>query len=127
MSGKKRSIYITLLAILVIILLKLFGPEQANVSGFESYRDVTDIRLTNHAKCRMDCRHITLQEIKEIIKDGKLNRSKSGRGSQGDRTYALEGYSHEKQHIRVIVATEKSSLVVITCIDLDKEWSCHCK
>jgi hypothetical protein len=74
----------------------------------------------------MDCRHITKEEIKEILEKGKVNYSKSDLSSKGHSTYALEGYSHENQHIRVVVAPESDGLVVITCIDLDKEWPCNC-
>lgn len=74
----------------------------------------------------MDCRQITMDEIKEILKNGHLNTAKSGIGAKGDNTYALDGYSLEKQHIRVVVAPENNGLVVITCIDLDKEWQCDC-
>lgn len=123
---RKRPFYIILIILLAFILIKVFDGDQKNEAGTQSYRDVTNLVLTKHAKCRMDCRQISLKEIKEIIENGRLNRSKSGRGSQGDRTYALDGYSHENQHIRVVVATEENSLVVITCIDLNVEWPCHC-
>jgi len=36
------------------------------------------------------------------------------------------GYSIEKQHIRVVVAPENDGMIIITCIDLDREWSCDC-
>jgi len=42
------------------------------------------------------------------------------------KTYALEGYSDEHQHLRIVVAPESDGLVVITCIDLDNEWQCNC-
>lgn len=93
----------------------------------EAYRDTSNLLLTHHVKCRMACRQISLVEIKEILADGKLNLSKSSKGSEGDDTYALEGVSSDRQTIRVVVAPEDNGLVVITCIDLDKEWPCNCK
>lgn len=74
----------------------------------------------------MGCRHITEQEIKEIVENGTVNYRKSGIGSKGDSTFALEGFSHENQHIRVVVAPESDGLVIITCIDLEHEWPCNC-
>ena len=75
----------------------------------------------------MGCREVTLDEIKWIIENGKVNYGKSGIGKKGDSTFALEGVSLDKQHLRVVVAPEKDgSLVVITCIDLEKEWPCNC-
>ncbi|MEO8819984.1 MAG: DUF4258 domain-containing protein [Ginsengibacter sp.] len=74
----------------------------------------------------MGCRHITEEEIKEILKDGSVNYAKSDIGSKGDSTFALDGYSHQNQHIRVVVAPESDGLVIITCIDLGREWPCNC-
>lgn len=74
----------------------------------------------------MGCRNVTIEEIKEIIANGRINLQKSGLGSKGDSTFALEGYSSERQHLRVVVAPENNALVVITCIDLNKDWPCNC-
>ena len=98
----------------------------SNSIDVDSLRNTSHLTLTKHAKCRMECRHITLQEIKEILQNGNENFDKSGEGSKGDKTYALEGYSSELQHIRIIVAPENDKVVVITCIDLDKDWPCNC-
>ncbi|HSQ44749.1 MAG TPA: DUF4258 domain-containing protein [Ginsengibacter sp.] len=115
-------------ALLIIKFLAFYKQDHTalNHSNNDSFRNTTHLILTKHAKCRMDCRHITEQEIKEIIREGKVNYAKSGPGSKGDETYALEGYSDERQHLRIVVAPEHDGLVVITCIDLDKEWACNC-
>ena len=124
----KRKYFIVCGLIIIIILgiwleRNNFFKSSANENVF---RDTNHLILTKHAKCRMDCRHITVQEIKEIIHGGNVNYSKSGTGNKGDDTYALEGYSNEHQHLRVVVAPENDGLVVITCIDLDNEWPCNC-
>ena len=114
--------------ITIIIALWLWKQNNSlkSFSNNDSFRNTSHLILTKHAKCRMDCRHITEDEIKEIIHDGKVNEAKSGPGSKGDETYALEGYSNEQQHLRIVVAPESDGLVVITCIDLDNEWQCNC-
>lgn len=128
---KRRNTIVLILVVAVFIIIKLVAfYKQDNVvknpSSDDSFRNTNHLILTNHAKCRMDCRHITEQEIKEIIHDGKVNYSKSGTGTKGDETFALEGYSNERQHLRIVVAPEGDGLVVITCIDLDNEWQCNC-
>ena len=121
--------YFILCGVIIIIILGLwlgrnnFFKPSANENVF---RDTNHLILTKHVKCRMDCRHITAQEIKEIIHGGNVNYSKSSTGNKGDDTYALEGFSNEHQHLRVVVAPENDGLVVITCIDLDNEWPCNC-
>lgn len=121
----KKNIFIFLILIIFIIIILWFKNKNYNSSN-DSFRNTTHLILTKHARCRMDCRHITENEIKEIIHDGNVNYSKSGRSNKGDDTYAIEGYSDEHQHLRVVVAPESDGLVVITCIDLDKEWPCNC-
>ncbi|MEP6951242.1 MAG: DUF4258 domain-containing protein [Ginsengibacter sp.] len=125
---KKKYFIISILAIIIILGIALgkkhnFFKSSVNES---SLRDTNHLILTKHARCRMECRHITTEEIKEIVYRGNVNYSKSGQGNKGDDTYALEGYSNEHQHLRVVVAPENDGLVVITCIDLDSEWPCNC-
>jgi hypothetical protein len=84
------------------------------------------IVLTKHARCRMACRDISEQEIKEIINNGTIDVERSDPEAERGAEYALEGYSHERQHLRVIVSPHDNKLVVISCIDLDKEWKCDC-
>lgn len=113
---------------IAFIVLQLFVIPGClnNTDSSASYRNVSHLILTKHAKCRMDCRNITEDEIKEIIKTGDVNNDKSRMGSKGDQTYALDGYDKEHQHLRIVVAPESDSLVVITCIDLEHDWSCNC-
>ncbi len=125
---KSTLVLITIIVTLIIIKLVFFGKqfESSNSQEVNSFRNTSHLTLTKHAKCRMECRHITMQEIKEILQKGNENTAKSGEGSKGDKTFALEGYSSEHQHIRVVVAPEVDDVVVITCIDLDKDWPCNC-
>jgi len=129
--NKRRNTIVLIVLVAIFIIIKLIAfYKQNNVVGNSSnndlFRNTNHLILTNHAKCRMDCRHITEQEIKEIIHGGKVNYSKNGTGTKGDETFALEGYSNEHQHLRIVVAPESDGLVVITCIDLDNEWQCNC-
>ena len=89
-------------------------------------RGATKFIYTKHARCRMDCRHIDETEVKEILKDGIINYQKSQYENTDNPKYALEGWSHDKQHLRIIFAPTEDALVVVTCIDLETEFECHC-
>lgn len=80
--------------------------------------------LTKHVRCRMQCRDITVKEINDILQEGQINYTKSELDAPRGPRFALEGYSHEHQHLRVIFVPEQNDIVVVTCIDLDKEWPC---
>lgn len=89
-------------------------------------RQAERLIYTRHARCRMGCRHITEVEIREILQNGEINYHKSEPNSRPDPKYALEGYTKEGQHLRVIFAPSDRGLVVITCIELGIEWQCDC-
>ncbi|MEO7209392.1 MAG: DUF4258 domain-containing protein [Chitinophagaceae bacterium] len=88
-------------------------------------RNVHKIIYSKHARCRMECRHIDESEVMEILQNGKLNDSKIEQDDRG-KTYPLEGITHDKQHVRIVFAPKQDELVVVTVIDLDKEWDCNC-
>lgn len=90
-------------------------------------RNPAHINYSKHARCRMDCRHISESEIVDLLKNGKINYRKSDlNGSECTKKYAVEGVSKDQQRIRVIFAPCNGEVTVVTCIDLDKEWECDC-
>lgn len=90
-------------------------------------RDLTPLIFTKHARCRMGCRHIDESEVKEILKNGEINYSKSEPDGKPDPKYAVEGITHDNQQVRIIFAPSKRGMVVITCIDIKEEWQCDCR
>ena len=85
------------------------------------------ITYSRHAKCRMDCRHIDESEVKEILANGEINYNKEETSEKGI-TYPLEGTTHDGQHVRIVFAPKEKEIVVVTAIDLDKDWPCaDCK
>ncbi len=89
-------------------------------------RNAAEFYFTKHARCRMKCRQITQQEIKDILINGTVNYNKSNLQDPRGATYALEGYTKDKQHVRVIFAPKQSHLTVVTVIDIDEEHDCSC-
>ena len=106
---------------------KIPPPPSDNPNRDEGFnRRTTHIFYSKHARCRMDCRHIDELEIKEILEKGDINYSKIENDGRG-KTYPLEGITHDHHHLRVVFAPKDDGLLVVTCIDLDKEWACDCK
>src|SRR5450432_4654070 len=99
------------------------GPSSTNRLPFDPHGELI---YTRHARCRMDCRHITSKEIHEVLESGTINNEKSEPEGHPDPKYAVEGFTEEHQHLRLIIAPEKDKLIVITCIELGVEWECHC-
>ena len=89
-------------------------------------RNTAKLIFSKHAKCRMDCRKIDESEVRELLKNGTINYKKIQNDKRG-KTYPVEGYTHDKQHVRIVFAPKDDGLVVVTVIDLGTEWSCDCK
>ncbi len=98
--------------------------EKDEIAGFN--RKTSNLIFSKHAKCRMDCRKIEESEIREILKNGTINHKKIQSDKRG-MTYPVEGYTHDKQHVRIVFAPKDDGLVVVTVIDLDTDWKCDCK
>ncbi len=85
-----------------------------------------DLVLTNHAKCRMECREISKDEIAEVIKEGKENIKKSNPNDTRCPTIALEDWTKDGQLVRIIVANCGDVAKLVTVIDLKNDYDCHC-
>lgn len=96
----------------------------AKIEKFD--RNTTKLFFTKHAKCRMKCRHITQQEVKDILLNGTVNYNKSNLHDTRGATYAVEGITKDRQRVRIIFAPKKQHLTVVTVIDLEEEYACNC-
>jgi hypothetical protein len=92
-------------------------------------RNPAQINYSKHARCRMDCRKIDENEVKDILKNGTINYKKSDIGNRPDckRKYAVEGITRDKQRVRIIFAPCANEVTVVTVIDIGKEWPCDCE
>jgi hypothetical protein len=97
-----------------------------NRNHLDTFRDAdAQYFFTKHARCRMECRHITQKEVKEIVRKADVNYAKSDLKAAAGPKYALEGYtSKDRQHVRIIVAPKQKHLSIVTVIDLDEDWNC---
>ena len=93
--------------VLISASLQCNQPGQA---GDPINRHETHLVYTRHARCRMDCRHITETEVKEILEKGEIDYRKSEPDAHPDPKYAFEGYTHEGQHLRIIFAPSQRGL-----------------
>ncbi|HVG11685.1 MAG TPA: DUF4258 domain-containing protein [Flavisolibacter sp.] len=130
-------LFIILLAILVVVAKRVFVRDDASTTahnrrvsstgkqrGFA--RNVTNLEYTKHSLCRMDCRKVSREDIKLIMAEGTINYRKSDLQDKPCPTYALEGYTDDEEHLRVVFAQCNTITKVVTCINLDEEFACDC-
>jgi len=92
--------------------------------GFD--RRTALLEYSNHAKCRMKCRKISQSEVEEIMREGEINYNKSDLQNARCPRYAVEGVTHDNQRVRIVYAQCNNSTTVVTVIDLETDYSCHC-
>jgi hypothetical protein len=131
----KTTIIVIVLLIFLVSIVKVFKSQQNPIDKKQTKTTKVDkrlkdfrnneIELTEHAKCRMACRNISMAEIKEVLLEGKINYGKSTKNSKPCSKYALEDYANGK-HLRVVVGDCNHDAVIITVIDLDNQFKCDC-
>ena len=90
-------------------------------------RNPQTLTYSKHALCRMECRFITDAEVRSILANGTINKAKIQRSQKGI-SVPLEGETSDGQKVRIVFAPkEKEEMVVVTVIDVEKEYSCDCK
>ncbi len=82
--------------------------------------------LTRHGRCRMDCRTIDLDEVRAILREGRLNRRKSEPEDRPCPAWAVEGRTDDGQQVRIVYSGCSGETRVITAIDLQNEYACAC-
>jgi hypothetical protein len=86
------------------------------------------LKYTRHARCRMDCRHISEADIKEVLREGHVNEAKSQQNESPCPTYAIEDDRNiDGVRLRIVFAKCEHETKVVTCIDRDHEFECDCK
>jgi hypothetical protein len=64
--------------------------------------------------------------VEDIMQNGKINYNKSDVKNARCPRYAVEGITVDDQKVRIVFAQCNEKTNVVTVIDLDTEWECHC-
>jgi hypothetical protein len=122
----KRSVFVPflLLAVVFFVFLIRRWNEPVRKEAFDRTR--SSLTYSKHALCRMDCRHISKQEVEEIIARGIINFNKSNRRANPCPIFALQGRTSGGEKIRVIVTQCPSETRVITCYNMEEDFYCDC-
>ena len=111
----------------------IFRNKQKAIVNSDSAEDpdmidpgASTVIYSKHARCRMECRHISEKDVREVLNNGTLNTEKVEKTSKGVG-YPLEETIHGR-HLRIVFARIGTDAVeVVTCIDLDTDWPCDCQ
>jgi hypothetical protein len=123
MNKKARPFFFILIMLLALFIIKPFSRKN-DTKYPKLERNSSHLSYSKHAKCRMECRHISQEEVKQILETGTINYKKSNLQSDEGTEYALEGTTSDGQHVRIIFAPKATRTTVVTVIDLEKDWPC---
>ncbi len=121
---KKWFPYLALLAT-ILLLIWIKTHQRGSVASNDNAPSIQNLSFSHHARCRMDCRHISEEEIKNILQHGHINREKTEISNKGT-SYAMEGEGDNKERLRIVYSPHEDKTVIVTVIDLDHEWPCNC-
>jgi hypothetical protein len=121
-----RNFFVVVLLVMLFFLLYRSGYLTREQSSGSLVRNPSQLIYTKHARCRMDCRMISDEEVRKILREGKINFRKSNPDKKPEAQYALEGSTDDGQEVRIVFAVSPGKAVVVTVIDLKKEWPCQC-
>jgi hypothetical protein len=123
---KKRNVFlpIILLALVFIVFLIRRWNEPRRKEAFD--RQPAVLVYSKHARCRMNCRQISEEEVEEIMRKGAINFNKSSKWARPCPVFAMQGRTTSGERIRVIFSQCPGETKVITCYNLDEEFDCYC-
>jgi len=125
---KNQPVMVILGILLLIIALFLTKKRSQPLDNKYFNRNIHNLSYSKHARCRMDCRQVSEAEVLDILQNGTINPQKTRINDKPCPSFALEGYSQQdKQHLRIVFAQCDDLTRVVTCIDLDNDFSCNCK
>ena len=122
-------------AIYLIILIGLLAGTGYFSDVFKKDTAVREIPIelienrlsyTKHARCRMECREISEEDVLETLDNGIWNKDISDMNEEPCPSYVLEHIAKDGQEIRVVFGLCTGVTKVITTIDLGERHECSC-
>ena len=134
LKSNRRWLVIVPVILLSVMLGKYFyaflNKKNNNKKDFKKEIRVNkyeeDLIFTRHARCRMECRKISEEEVYAVLRSGKINHRKSDLDADPCPKKALEGLTLDGQQVRIIVADCEPRDKIVTVIDLNHEHECDC-
>jgi hypothetical protein len=124
---KARNVIISFVIIVALVLLGMMKMRWWEPQRKEALdRHPSHLEYTRHAECRMSCRHISKEDITDVLQKGVIIFNKSNMRDRPCPTFAVQGLTESGENIRIILAQCNSVTKVVTCYNLKKDFNCNC-
>src|SRR5437899_6550647 len=112
--------------IIVLVCLGLFFLGRWHEPKIKEIFDRHPSKLiySSNALCRMDCWHVSKEDIEQIMEKGIIIFNRSNRYDKPCPSFVLQGLSESGQHLRVLFAQCKEQTLVVKCDEKVKAPDC---
>lgn len=123
---KARNATQSLIVVLLVLTVALLKWRQEPTRKEAFNRNINELQYTKAVRCRMECRAISEEDIKEVVKKGIIHFNRSNRRGQPCPTFALQGRTKDQEYIRVHFAQCPDTTTVLDCYNLEQDTECNC-
>lgn len=92
----------------------------------KGYTDSTMVYFSRTATCRMDCLHLSEDDVREVLKTGEATPGKPRDSSSTSTIFLFEGDIRGNRRMRMVATPKGTSLFVITVSLYGEKMSCDC-
>ena len=115
---------VVMLAIVGFAIIKWRLWEPHKKEAFD--RTPSHIEYSRDAECRMSCRHITKEDISDVMRKGVIVFNKSNLRVRPCPIFTVQGFTDNGENIRIIFQQCQGITKVMTCYNLKKDFDCDC-
>ena len=105
-----------------IMKWRMWDPQRKEVFD----RHPSHIEYTQHVECRMNCRHISKEDVSNVMQKGVIIYNRTNLRDKPCPTFALQGFTSSGENIRIIFAQCREVTKIVTCYNLKKDFNCDC-
>lgn len=122
---RTRNVLLTLLLLIGIFLFAIYKKRQEPQAREAFERTPVQLRYYAFALCRMQCLHISKEDVNQLMKEGIINMNRSNRNSRPCPVYAVQGRIGH-QYLRVLFEQCRNATYVVSCYNLEQDTTCNC-
>ena len=116
----------------LVIMLVIIGFAIIKWRLWESHKKEAFDRTPSHieyskdAECKMSCRHISKQDISDVIRRGVIIFNRTNLRIRACPVFTVQGFTDSGENIRIIFQQCQGITKVVTCYDIKKDFNCDC-
>lgn len=124
MKSKNATFSLLLVLLVLAVALLKWRQEPERKEAFD--RSPQQLFYTEQVRCRMKCLAVSEKEIREVVKKGIINFSRSNRNAQPCPQLALQGRTASGVYLQVFFVQCPDQTIVVNCYNLEKDPACDC-